>query len=84
MRMTAGVTVNPCKIPENYVNPISRQRQTNGSRAGLKIRSAQEGVGSSLTFGTEIDYFVSTTRTPLGATTEFVPSTRSASSAAGR
>ena len=41
-----------------------------GRRAGLKIRSSQEGVGSSPTFGTELGYFFSTTRTPLGATSE--------------
>ena len=38
MRSTTGAIVNPCKIPENYVNPISAQRQTDGRRAGLKIR----------------------------------------------
>ena len=53
MRTTAGVIVNPCKIPEIYVNPISAQYQTDGRRAGLKIRSSQEGVGSSPTFGTD-------------------------------
>ena len=53
MRTTAGVIVNLCKIPEIYVNPISAQRQTDGRRAGLKIRSSQEGVGSSPTFGTD-------------------------------
>ena len=52
MRTTAGVIVNPCKIPEIYVNPTSAQCQTDGRRAGLKIRSSQEGVGSSPTFGT--------------------------------
>ena len=51
MRTTAGVIVNPCKIPENYVKSISAQRQTDGRRTGLKIRSSQEGVGSSPTFG---------------------------------
>jgi hypothetical protein len=51
MRLTAGVIVSPCKIPENYVKSISAQRQTDGRRAGLKIRSSQEGVGSSHTFG---------------------------------
>ena len=50
MRTSAGVIVNPCKIPENYVIPVSAQRQTDGRRAGLKIRSSQEGVGSSPTF----------------------------------
>ena len=38
MRTTAGVIVNPCKIPENYVIPISAQYQTDGRRAGLKTR----------------------------------------------
>ena len=61
MRSTAGAIVNPCKIPENYVNPISAQHQTDGRRAGLKIRSSQEGVGSSPTFGTELGSFLSTT-----------------------
>ena len=51
MRTRAGVIVNPCKIPENYVKSISAQCQTDGRRAGLKIRSSQEGVGSSPTFG---------------------------------
>ena len=45
-----------------------------GRRTGLKIRSSQEGVGSSPTFGTEFGYIFSTTRTPLGATGEGVPS----------
>ena len=53
MRTTAGTSVNPRKIPENYVIPISVQRETDGRRAGLKIRSWQEGVGSSPTFGTK-------------------------------
>ena len=53
MRTSAGVIVDPCKIPENYANSISAQRQTDGRRAGLKIRSSQEGVGSSPTFGTK-------------------------------
>ena len=52
MRKTAGVIVNPRKIPEIYVNPTSAQCQADGRRAGLKIRSSQEGVGSSPTFGT--------------------------------
>jgi hypothetical protein len=51
MRTTAGAMVKPCKIPENYVKSMSAQRQTDGRRAGLKIRSSQEGVGSSPTFG---------------------------------
>jgi hypothetical protein len=38
MRTTAGVIVNPCKIPENYVKSISGQRQKAGRRTGLKIR----------------------------------------------
>ena len=38
MRTTVGVIVDPCKIPENYAKSISAQRQTNGRRAGLKIR----------------------------------------------
>jgi hypothetical protein len=54
MRTLAGAIVNPCKIPENYAKSISAQRQTDGRRAGLKIRSSQEGVGSSPTFGTEM------------------------------
>jgi hypothetical protein len=54
MRTLAGAIVNPCKIPENYAKSISAQRQTDGRRAGLKIRSPQEGVGSSPTFGTEM------------------------------
>ena len=40
------------KTPEINVNPTSAQCQTDGRRAGLKIRSPQEGVGSSPTFGT--------------------------------
>jgi hypothetical protein len=51
MLTSAGVIVNPCKIPENDVNSMSAQCQTDGRRAGLKIRSSQEGVGSSPTFG---------------------------------
>ena len=43
--------VNLGKIPEINVNPTSAQCQTDGRRAGLKIRSSQEGVGSSPTFG---------------------------------
>jgi hypothetical protein len=39
MRATAGVIVDACKIPEIYVNPVSAQYQTDGRRAGLKIRS---------------------------------------------
>ena len=35
-----------------------------GRRTGLKIRSSQEGVGSSPTFGTELGSFLSTTRLP--------------------
>ena len=38
MRPTAVALVNLCKFPENYVIPISAQRQTDGRRAGLKIR----------------------------------------------
>ena len=33
-----------------HVNPTSSQHQADGRRAGLKIRSSQEGVGSSPTF----------------------------------
>ena len=51
-RTSAGVVVNLCKCPENYANSTSAQHQTNGRRTGLKIRSPQEGVGSSPTFGT--------------------------------
>jgi hypothetical protein len=43
-------------------------------RAGLKTRSTETSVGSGPTFGTEIGYFFSTTRTLLGATREAVPS----------
>jgi hypothetical protein len=50
------------------------QRHADGRRAGLKIRSSQEGVGSSPTFGTELGYFFSTTRTPPCASSEGVPS----------
>ena len=52
MRMTAGVIVTPCEIPEIYVIPTSSQRQTDGRRAGLKIRRGNTRVGSSPTFGT--------------------------------
>jgi hypothetical protein len=52
MRTTAGIIVNPCKFPEIYVKSISAQCQSNGRRAGLKIRSPQGGVGSSPNFGT--------------------------------
>jgi hypothetical protein len=45
-----------------------------GRRAGLKIRSPQGGVGSSPTFGTEFVYTLSTTRTPLSAAGDGVPS----------
>jgi hypothetical protein len=34
------------KIAEIFRNPISAQRQADGRRAGLKIRSSQEGVDS--------------------------------------
>ena len=49
------------RIPER----VSSCDLANGRRAGLKIRSPQGGVGSSPTFGTELGYFFSTTRTPL-------------------
>ena len=40
------------KTPEINVKSTSAQRQADGRRAGLKIRSSQEGAGSSPTFGT--------------------------------
>ena len=52
MRSTAGFIVSLCEIPEIHVNPTSAQYQADGRRTGLKIRSSQEGVGSSPTFGT--------------------------------
>ena len=52
MRITAGVIVDPCEIPEIYVKSTSAQRQTDGRRAGLKIRWRNTRVGSSPTFGT--------------------------------
>ncbi len=45
MRSTAGVLINPLQIPEIYVNPISAQYQTDGRRAGLKIRRLTSSVG---------------------------------------
>ena len=63
MRTTAGVIVSPCKTPEIYVNSTSAQRQTDGRRAGLKIRSSQEGVGSSPTFGAIDLCLIATPRT---------------------
>ena len=45
-----------------------------GRRAGLKIRWGNTRVGSSPTFGTEFVYTLSTTRTPLSAAGDGVPS----------
>ena len=45
MRTKTGAIVDPCNFPEIYVNPTSAQRQTDGRRAGLKIRWV--GVGNS-------------------------------------
>ncbi len=53
MRRTAVVNVNPREIPEIYVNSTSAQHQTDGRRAGLKIRWGNTRVGSSPTFGTK-------------------------------
>ena len=73
MRTTAGVIVNPCKITETDVIPISALRQMDAD-VQTRIRSSQEGVGSSSTFGADLDHSFSTTRLPLGATAEVVPS----------
>ena len=53
IRSIARGIVKPCRVPEQCVNSTSAQYQSNGRRAGLKIRSSQEGVGSSPTFGTK-------------------------------
>jgi hypothetical protein len=45
-----------------------------GRRTGLKIRSSQEGVGSSPAFGIELGYLLSTTRTRPCVTNDGVPS----------
>jgi hypothetical protein len=58
MRTTAGVIVNPSKIPENYVKPISAQRQTDGRRAGLKIRWGNTRVSSSATLQATYQHFI--------------------------
>ncbi len=79
MRTTAGAIVNPRKNPEIYVNSVSAQYQTNGRRAGLKIRSSQGDVGSSPTFGSQSTLapgcdHLSTTNTPRGERTDNLPS----------
>jgi hypothetical protein len=74
MRSTPRVIVDLGKIPEICVIPVLAQSQANGRRAGLKIRSSQRGVGLSPTFGTGFGHLFSTTRIPLGATSEVVPS----------
>jgi hypothetical protein len=38
MRTKTGAIVDPCCFPEIYVNSISAQRQSDGRRAGLRIR----------------------------------------------
>jgi tetratricopeptide (TPR) repeat protein len=48
---TPRAIVNPGKTPQIKFNPTSAQRQSDGRRAGLKLRSPQGGVGSSPTFG---------------------------------
>jgi hypothetical protein len=53
MRITAAVIVNLCKTPEINANPASAQRQSDGRRTGLKIRSPEKGVGSSPNSGTK-------------------------------
>jgi hypothetical protein len=45
------VTFSLSKTSSSYVTPTCFQCHAHGRRAGLKIRSAQEGVGSSPTFG---------------------------------
>jgi hypothetical protein len=45
MRSTEPCIVNPCKIPENYVNSTSAQYQTDGGRAGLKSRAVRGRSG---------------------------------------
>jgi hypothetical protein len=52
-------------FPEINAISTSAQHQTDGRRAGLKIRSSQEGVGSSPTFGTDFGHSFSTMRTPF-------------------
>ena len=44
--------VTVCQISNLTVSPTCFQCDGDGRRAGLKIRSSQEGVGSSPTFGT--------------------------------
>ena len=69
-----GGAVTACQKSTLIVSPTCFQRHADGRRAGLKIRSSQEGVGSSPTFGTEFVYTLSTTRTPLSAAGVGVPS----------
>ncbi len=83
MRKHQGGDVRALDLQTSSTTATCFQCHDYGRRTGLKIRSSQEGVGSSPTFGAEIDYFFSTTRILLGATTEVVPSKRSSSSAAG-
>ena len=44
IRSIARGIVKPCRVPEQCVNSTSAQYQSNGRRAGLKIRSSQERV----------------------------------------
>ena len=46
--------VTACHTSNLTVNPTCFQRHADGRRAGLKIRSSQEGVGSSPTFGNSV------------------------------
>ncbi len=44
-------------IVQRMLIQVSEPKWRNGRRAGLKIRSSQEGVGSSPTFGTRVSQF---------------------------
>ncbi len=45
--------ITACHTSNLTVSPTCFQRDVDGRRTGLKIRSSQEGVGSSPTFGTK-------------------------------
>jgi hypothetical protein len=53
MALAKSGDVTACHKANLTVSPTCFQRHVDGRRTGLKIRSSQEGVGSSPTFGTD-------------------------------
>ena len=74
MCLDQGGIVTALKPKPLSVTPTCFQYHVYGRSPGLKTRWGNTRVGSSPTFGIEFVYSFSTTRTPLGAAGEGVPS----------